>query len=497
MQDVHLQTLLAVALAIICFCLVIGLCICWRRMKSLPSDEKEVGFSSPSAPVDLVTVNLNSCPSINILPVKQQYEELEGDVFAYPSQDSSLSPSDDDANALSHTSPEAVGPQKPQLPLRRLSSPVVPTSSSTKIVRSRASLPSIRRLSLVVKKNRLTERRSTVTSDSCLYTESSRLTGTADLSSPSSPQGELQPSQYGSGSGPTQGKQLPSLHFTSFFSPAKSTLTVAITGVFRASRRVSGAVVRASLPLPCPGSLQVAPKRRQSLSAEPQPQVFTLQAGSLEKLQACRLLLAAFCKDFSGLRETSLGELELVCSDVEWKPDTTITYQRQLTRRLRKSTSSQSLGVRRASTCDPRSLGQLFILLQYQSQAHRIKVMLRKAEGLAKLTKMPGAPNYHVVINLRHGGKVISTKETKRASGPNAVWNAPFLFDLPAGDITRLPLVLEFIVVQGRLYMKSTALGHVLIGYEGPEAGQQHWQEMYNRGQMETVRWHALQSNTP
>lgn len=57
-------------------------------------------------------------------------------------------------------------------------------------------------------------------------------------------------------------------------------------------------------------------------------------------------------------------------------------------------------------------------------------------------------PDHYVVINLRQGGKVISTKETKGASGPNAVWNAPFLFDLPPGDVIRLPLVLEFIVMQ-------------------------------------------------
>lgn len=35
-------------------------------------------------------------------------------------------------------------------------------------------------------------------------------------------------------------------------------------------------------------------------------------------------------------------------------------------------------------------------------------------------------------------------------SGPNPVWNAPFLFDLPAGDITKLPLVFEFIIMQVR-----------------------------------------------
>lgn len=56
--------------------------------------------------------------------------------------------------------------------------------------------------------------------------------------------------------------------------------------------------------------------------------------------------------------------------------------------------------------------------------------------------------DHYVVINLRQNGKVIGTKETKGASGPNPVWNAPFLFDLPSGDITQLPLVLEFIVMQ-------------------------------------------------
>ncbi|CAM9217021.1 unnamed protein product, partial [Lampetra planeri] len=55
---------------------------------------------------------------------------------------------------------------------------------------------------------------------------------------------------------------------------------------------------------------------------------------------------------------------------------------------------------------------------------------------------------HYVVINLRQDGKVIATKETKGVSGPNPVWNAPFLFDLPPGDITHLPLLLEFIVMQ-------------------------------------------------
>lgn len=56
--------------------------------------------------------------------------------------------------------------------------------------------------------------------------------------------------------------------------------------------------------------------------------------------------------------------------------------------------------------------------------------------------------DHYVVINMRQDGKVIATKETKGASGLNPTWNAPFLFDLPLGDITQLPLVFEFIIMQ-------------------------------------------------
>lgn len=59
----------------------------------------------------------------------------------------------------------------------------------------------------------------------------------------------------------------------------------------------------------------------------------------------------------------------------------------------RQSVSSQETwGHRKSSVCVPRALGQLFILLQYQTVAQRIKVMVRKAESLTKLTRIPGAP---------------------------------------------------------------------------------------------------------
>lgn len=334
--SVHLQILLAVGLAIFCFSLMLGCIICWRRRKSHSSDSKEEGFYLHSTSTDHVTVTLRSSPSIKILPVKQQYEELDGDVLDYPSEASSFTPSDDNQSTFPQVSTSLKVPQKSRFALRRLSTPSAPCSPFKPAVHGRASLPSIPKLTLGSKTRRTLDRRSTVTGDSFLA-------GTDPEHSPSSQQGELSPSQYSSSLSSRRSsftnKQPPAVQFTLLFCPADGTLTITILSLFRGSRRLSGATVRASLPPQCPSALQAVPSRRNSLSLEPQAQVFILKVGSVEELRACTLKLAVFCKDFSGLRETPLGDLELNCSEMDWEPDTVITYNRQLNparRRVKK-----------------------------------------------------------------------------------------------------------------------------------------------------------------
>ncbi|XP_019935372.2 synaptotagmin-4 [Paralichthys olivaceus] len=495
---VHLQILLAVGLAVFCYCLVLGCVLCCRRRKSVSSEDKEAVFLSPH-PAERVTVTLTPSPCTQ--PVKQQYEELDGDVLEFPSSKSSSSPSEDDVTALPFDpsptrSTELVPSRGSSYPMRRLSSPAVPCLPRKPQSHGRASLPSLTKLSLVSKSCRAKGRRSTVSSESFLYSESTRLTAGAAAA----PTLQAQPclSQYGSNSLSIPTKPAPLLHFSLLFSSACGTLVVNILGLSGASRRRSGVFVRTSLPPLCPSPQQTA-SRRRSLSPDLHSQSFVLQVGSVEELRTCTLRLAVYSRDFSGLREAALGVVELPCEQMDWEPDVTTTHTKQLSptkSKLKKSVSSlEALGHRKSSVCVPRALGQLFILLQYQTLAQRIKVMVRKAENLAKLTRIPGAPDHYVVINLRQDGKVVATKETKGVSGPNPVWNAPFLFDLPPGDITQLPLILEFIIMQGRLYTKSSILGCVLIGSDASEAGQGHWKEMCSRGQIETARWHAIQSD--
>ncbi len=66
---------------------------------------------------------------------------------------------------------------------------------------------------------------------------------------------------------------------------------------------------------------------------------------------------------------------------------------------VQSQSSQDALGDAGASVSPVRSLGQILILLQYQTLAHRMKVMVRKAENLPKLTRMPGAPGLDECIS--------------------------------------------------------------------------------------------------
>lgn len=83
-----------------------------------------------------------------------------------------------------------------------------------------------------------------------------------------------------------------------------------------------------------------------------------------------------------------------------------------------------------------------------ENKIFNLKVKLKRCVSLASKKIAFFLTDHYIVINLHQDGKIIDTKETKVASGPNPIWNAPFLFDLPPGDITQLPLALEFIVMQ-------------------------------------------------
>lgn len=273
---------------------------------------------------------MTSTPSPCTQLVKQQYEELDGDVLEFPSSKSNSPPSEDDFTALpfnpSPTRSELVQSAATSFAMPRLSTPAVPCSPSKRVSHSRASLPSLTKLSLVSKSRRVTGRRSTVGGERFSYSESSHLT--AGVARSPSELGEPCTSQYGSNAPSVPSKVSPLLHFSMLFSSACGTLIVNILGLSETSRRHSGVFVRASLPPLCPSSQKIA-SRRRSLSPDLHSQSFVLQVGSVEKLRTCTLRLAVHTRDFSGLREAALGVVELPCEQVDWEPDNTIIYTKQ------------------------------------------------------------------------------------------------------------------------------------------------------------------------
>ncbi|XP_071261191.1 uncharacterized protein [Salvelinus alpinus] len=521
---VHLQVLLLVGLVTFCLCLILGCVLCWKRSKTCPLQDQEP--RTPPPPGDTMTLGVQTQspasphpPQAGTTTTRQQYEDLDGEVVEYPSTFSSTTPSDDDFTTLplsSHRSSRGASSEhkeqhpKSYFPLRRLSTPSVsspyykPTNSHHG--RGRSSFPSLPRLVLISKTRQTLERSCSITGHS-LYSERRRLTSTSSYRTPSTCAPEdghfapipLHTLHYGS-SCRAPARPAPTLHFTMSFSSEKGTLSITVLSLTRTTHRLGEVSVMASLAPLCPCPLQASTlcspslSPNPSLSPGPSPDPYTLgltlKAGSLEELQRCVLRLAVYTRNLPSLRGSLLGELELQLGGMDWKTDHSIHCTKELNPKkwkLKKSLTSQDAATSRGLSLSPQVQGQLFILLQYQTLAHRIKAMVLQADNLGNLT--PGAPDYHVVINLRHDGLVIGTKETKGVGGANT----PFLFDLPPGDVTMLPLVMEFIVMQEHVYSNNTVLGRILIGSEAPETGRSHWKDVCRQGQVERARWHTVQ----
>ncbi|XP_068927305.1 uncharacterized protein [Petaurus breviceps papuanus] len=178
-----------------------------------------------------------------------------------------------------------------------------------------------------------------------------------------------------------------------------------------------------------------------------------------------------------------------------------VSYTRELSTtkdksQLQKSHSSQDLLAPGLGTPWIGSHGQLFLLLQYQATAHRIKVLVCKAENLRSLGRLPGHREHSVVIGLYQAGQLLDSRETRAVVGCNPVWNTPFLFSLPE-DLHEPSLFLQFTVMQRHLLTRTLTLGWVQIGPEAPAAGRAHWWNVCQHSLQESSQWHHLCPGKP
>ncbi|XP_027745714.1 synaptotagmin-1-like [Empidonax traillii] len=350
---------------------------------------------------------------------------------------------------------------------------------------------------------------------------------------------------------PLPSEQRPQLHCHLSYSAPEAILTVTVLGVSHLPeglRDEQGSYIKVYLVPRLPACQRMAVCRRSLRPATLEPCRFGPH--SPEELSSFTLRFAIYAR-LRSLRDSFVGEVLFPCAQVSWDPQASCSYTWELasTKTKRRKVRMAAVSSRGLSSCfahstscsvlssSPKSLGQLFLLLQYQALASRIKVLVRKAADLGRLSRMPGTPGHYIIIHLYHDGCVIDTKETKSTSGYNPVWNEPFLFNIPAGDIQQQELALEFIVMQvrwmershflmpkggcwggitlfgmveghqprptspllpqARLHARGSALGCVQVGPRAPGTGLLHWRDMCSRGPQESAQWHQIQPNTP
>ncbi|XP_029991932.1 uncharacterized protein syt18b isoform X2 [Sphaeramia orbicularis] len=489
--EVHLQVLLLVGLITFCLSLIFGCFICWRKSQIYASNDKEPVASAPS-PAEPVTCAQSPPPSAATTTSRHQYEELDGDVLDYPSTFSSPAVSEGEFTSLSIsnracTTSQWKEQQKSCFSLRRLSTPQVSSANYKPIDPSHVSLPIFPRLGLLAKTCRAIQRRCTVSGDSISYNEHSRLTSPSAVF-PSMPEEPipLVPLNYGSSSSHQPVSPKPCLHFTMAFSTEQKTLAVTILSITGTNHKLEEVSVLGSLPplYPCPTQASIC----SHLSPKTPSLELLLKVSSVKELQKCVLRIAVYTREQPSLRGTTLGELEAECGERDWKTNHLFYFTKELNQtkwKQKESLSPLDTVTRKGLSCPP----QIFILLQYQTLSHCIKATVLRADNLDSLISTSAIPDYQVVINLHHEGVIISSRET--TGGSSTVWNTPFLFDLPPGDINQLPLMLEFIIMQNQVLSKDKLLGRVFIGADAADAGRAHWRDMCSL-QVEQARWHTV-----
>ncbi|XP_013378719.1 synaptotagmin-4 isoform X2 [Lingula anatina] len=238
--------------------------------------------------------------------------------------------------------------------------------------------------------------------------------------------------------------------------------------------------------------INLLPKTKQKFYTESQKgtrnppfnETFHFADITSDDLERCSLRLRVYIKEPGRSRETFLGEVFFLLSQFTWTENLQ-SFTQKLNKGRRKKVST-------ASRYMKRELGELFILLQYQAQANRLKVFVRRAQNL------PGAdrrsllsPEYYVSVKLSYHSKVIEIKGTHSRHGQNPVWNEPFLFNVAEG-LQPENLTLDFSVMRVHTYSKNAVVGHVRVGMNASKAGIAHWQEALMPKGLDTAKWHKI-----
>ncbi|XP_071502930.1 synaptotagmin-5-like isoform X1 [Diadema antillarum] len=302
---------------------------------------------------------------------------------------------------------------------------------------------------------------------------------------------------------PTEMCEKPVLHFSLFMSTRDDTLYVTLKSVSGLARKYYPG---------CTSFLKVRllPKFKDGFQTDAVRK--SLNPYFNESFQFCKLSLAEaqgsflkvklYIKDKYNRKARFSGEVFAECHQLIDKSDRLLDFQRTFstkrTKLPKKNLKRMSLPclqqMRSKSTSELTSrspyLGDLFVSLQYQASADRLKVMVRKAENLMVDTVVPGTGDFYVSVRLLKHREVMDEHSTQRRSGTSPVWNQPFLFHPESSDLPHISLLLA--IHRGRRVASDVMVGKVEMGPGSGETGTAHWEEMLRPRGTEVAKWHRI-----
>ncbi|XP_071953662.1 synaptotagmin-7-like [Antedon mediterranea] len=216
---------------------------------------------------------------------------------------------------------------------------------------------------------------------------------------------------------------------------------------------------------------------------------------SFETVCKSYLRCKVYIKELWDKKDTFVGEAFLPCIEITPRQDVTTYHEVTLKPERTKITKVQSLTSLSNDGEEERVLGDLFLSIEYQAMANRIKVMLRKATRLVRTNKLPGTADHYVIVNLLLNNQRVQTETSRSAVGYSPTWNQPFLFHLNADeDIDNYSL--QLIVMKDRFYRPKSeggVLGQVRIGRESSaQTGKAHWADIKLPKKAEVALWHHI-----
>ncbi|XP_030833171.1 synaptotagmin-5 isoform X2 [Strongylocentrotus purpuratus] len=291
------------------------------------------------------------------------------------------------------------------------------------------------------------------------------------------------------------GNEKPVVHFSLYFSTQDSTLFVCLKSVSGLARKYYPG---------CSSFLKVSllPKYRDGFRTDIVRK--SLNPHFNESFQFCKVTLAEaqgsflkiklYVREKWNRKDRFSGEVFAECHQLLTKGDSLLELQRTFSIKRTKLPKKNLQRMRSKSTSEETSnrpyLGDLFVSLQYQPLADRLKVMIRKAENLLVDSALPGNGDVYVTVRLLKQSEMVGEYSTQRRSGTSPIWNQPFLFHPKSDEIQHHSILLA--IFRGRRLATDVMVGKVEVGIGAGETGVAHWTEMLQPLGIEVAKWHRI-----